>query len=88
MCNHDLVVKDNTTGNNSFKITECKMCGDITNVVMRGDKETVWDVKDRRITRMSAIKSAVDLSISAEDYTLDNVKDLAGEIEKWIYRKE
>ncbi len=93
-CEHNYIVKDGASKDNVFKVTICTKCGDIPMVSPRFEEksekkeETVWDVKDRRITRMSAIKSAVELSISAQDYTLDNVKDLAQEIEKWIYRKE
>ena len=88
-CPHNYIVVDGASKDNAFKITICKTCLEVKTVIPRNaSPDTVWDIKDRRITRMSAIKSAVDLSISAQDYTLDNVKELAEAIEKWIYRKE
>lgn len=92
MCNHDYIVKDFSSTDNSYKIALCRHCFEIKNVIPRKSDEksteqSVWDKKDLRITRMSVLKAAVDLSISAQDYTLDNVKELAESMEKWVYRQ-
>lgn len=97
-CQHDLIVKDGFSDTNSFKISECKICGEIIKVILKGEKPkeaSVWDAKDLRITRMSVLKTASEIAIHCADFS-ENTKDklialvleIGKELETWVYRRE
>jgi len=53
----------------------------------------VWDKKDRRIVRMNAVTNAVAVVLPTVSNKINNANDLlelvleiAGKIEKWVYR--
>jgi regulation of enolase protein 1 (concanavalin A-like superfamily) len=93
MCNHDLVVKDSYADGKPCKLTICKLCNEVTNISVRGEvvkPKTVWDAKDERISRMSAIKTAAEINVATMCLTphkefVEKTFDLANEIVNWIY---
>jgi len=97
MCNHkpeDLVIKDSFSLDKAVKVTICKKCLEVINVSIHGKKASVWDIKDRRISRQNALSHAVQIAIHttafAENTTKENllniVKDIAQNLEEWVWR--
>jgi hypothetical protein len=90
---HEWVLKDGASQNETYKIAVCKKCLYIGKVQPRNEKpkeESVWDVKDRRITRMSVLKVAADCILKASEHTSCNPEDvcsLAEKYENWVYRR-
>ena len=97
-CEHSLKVSDKITSeNNPCKVTSCTKCGEVIGVVIRDSRkeptQSVWDLKDRRIARMSVLKVASDLEIAnalrlnaSPDSSM--VLNIAGILENWVYRGE
>jgi hypothetical protein len=85
-CKHDYIVKDGASEKETYKITICRLCHEVKAVVPRNEKpkeQTVWDLKDLRIARMSAIKSAAD---TCQGGTVDTIIKVAEIYLNWIYK--
>ena len=95
-CEHDLIIKDGYSDTKAVKITICKKCLEIRNVLIRNmliqdevkkevKKETeqsVWALKDLRIARMSALKPAADLVCQSQCGDLSKAREMVKEIAK------
>ena len=83
MCEHTPIIKDGASQNETYKIAICSKCLTVLNVQPRNEKPSeasVWDKKDRRMARMSAIKSAVEMG-----GTTTEVLETANKYLEWIY---
>jgi hypothetical protein len=97
-CEHDYIVKDGASLNDTFKITLCKKCLEVKSVLPRNEKPkeaSVWDKKDRRICRESVLKPAVEVALweankhpEATGSLSEVVLIIAEQFEEWVYRKE
>lgn len=82
---YDCEVITQKSGKFTFKnITSAKLCEGNKPVNMT----EVWDLKDRRMVRMNALRHAVAyiVLIPPADITLDAVLHTAEEFENWVYR--
>ena len=97
-CKHEYIIKDGFSQNHALKITLCRFCCDIKEVVAKGEKvvknqDLIWAEKDERMARMSAIKSAVELLKEGvmhitKPITMNDVFKVANEMVTYIYKKE
>ena len=90
VCKHEYVIKDGASDKETFKIEVCLKCAGIGKVTPRLEKpkeKSVWDIKDKRIARMSAVKSAVEF-VCASGGNVGSILSNAESFEKWIYRED
>ena len=97
-CKHEYVFRDCATDKHAVKLEQCKYCGEIKSVVIRGEEKVAEPLKKlpgtgEKITRMSVIKAAVDIiSIckGPEVLKVDNVlmvtKNISEDLENWVNR--
>ena len=99
-CEHDWDIREGHSDTKAVKVTICKKCREIKNVLIQGEVkkdngQSVWDLKDRRIARENALSHATLLAIRlneilpdviAKDKMVNMTLDIAGTLETWIYR--
>ena len=86
MCEHTYKIVDHTEGNDVYKVGLCTKCNHIGKIQRRNEppkvksQDEIWAEKDRRMARMSAIKSAVEMGGTTEE-----VLETANKYLEWIY---